>query len=135
MCLVVFFLFKQKTAYELRISDWSSDVCSSDLGVERLAGERTEGETRPHDDRDRESNQESQHRRLDRGQDMPPPDAVDKAGRQRGDDIERARDDQRGYDFGVVGELDRKGVVEGKDGSVRVELGGGRDIEKKKNKT
>src|SRR3546814_5904714 len=26
-----FFLFKQKTAYELRISDWSSDVCSSDL--------------------------------------------------------------------------------------------------------
>src|SRR3546814_3213179 len=27
----VFFFFKQKTAYELRISDWSSDVCSSDL--------------------------------------------------------------------------------------------------------
>src|SRR3546814_6144808 len=29
--LVDFFFFKQKTAYELRISDWSSDVCSSDL--------------------------------------------------------------------------------------------------------
>src|SRR3546814_3370555 len=29
--LFVFFFFKQKTAYELRISDWSSDVCSSDL--------------------------------------------------------------------------------------------------------
>src|SRR3546814_9130859 len=29
-CVVVFF-FKQKTAYEMRISDWSSDVCSSDL--------------------------------------------------------------------------------------------------------
>src|SRR3546814_7388521 len=29
----VFFFFKQKTAYEMRISDWSSDVCSSDLGV------------------------------------------------------------------------------------------------------
>src|SRR3546814_9516461 len=28
---VLFFFFKQKTAYELRISDWSSDVCSSDL--------------------------------------------------------------------------------------------------------
>src|SRR3546814_1061545 len=28
----MFFFFKQKTAYELRISDWSSDVCSSDLG-------------------------------------------------------------------------------------------------------
>src|SRR3546814_4719659 len=27
----VFFCFKQKTAYEMRISDWSSDVCSSDL--------------------------------------------------------------------------------------------------------
>src|SRR3546814_3982158 len=30
--VVVFFFFKQKTAYEMRISDWSSDVCSSDLG-------------------------------------------------------------------------------------------------------
>src|SRR3546814_8159019 len=27
----MFFIFKQKTAYEMRISDWSSDVCSSDL--------------------------------------------------------------------------------------------------------
>src|SRR3546814_259152 len=31
--LVFFFFFKQKTAYEMRISDWSSDVCSSDLKV------------------------------------------------------------------------------------------------------
>src|SRR3546814_4980592 len=30
----MFFLFKQKTAYEMRISDWSSDVCSSDLSGE-----------------------------------------------------------------------------------------------------
>src|SRR3546814_4418775 len=30
-CMVLFFFFKQKTAYELRISDLSSDVCSSDL--------------------------------------------------------------------------------------------------------
>src|SRR3546814_3987968 len=29
----MFFFFKQKTAYEMRISDWSSDVCSSDLGA------------------------------------------------------------------------------------------------------
>src|SRR3546814_10249096 len=36
VCLVFFFFFKQKTAYEMRISDWSSDVCSSDL----LANER-----------------------------------------------------------------------------------------------
>src|SRR3546814_14048541 len=32
---VCFFFFKQKTAYEMRISDWSSDVCSSDLPVIR----------------------------------------------------------------------------------------------------
>src|SRR3546814_4687405 len=34
VCVVCFF-FKQKTAYELRISDWSSDVCSSDLRQSR----------------------------------------------------------------------------------------------------
>src|SRR3546814_12509990 len=31
LCGCFFFFFKQKTAYEMRISDWSSDVCSSDL--------------------------------------------------------------------------------------------------------
>src|SRR3546814_5005395 len=31
MLCTFFFFFKQKTAYEMRISDWSSDVCSSDL--------------------------------------------------------------------------------------------------------
>src|SRR3546814_15619473 len=36
MCLC-FFFFKQKTAYEMRISDWSSDVCSSDLLASSLA--------------------------------------------------------------------------------------------------
>src|SRR3546814_2280437 len=41
-CVVVcfgvccFFFFKQKTAYEMRISDWSSDVCSSDLTGQRV---------------------------------------------------------------------------------------------------
>src|SRR3546814_2964982 len=34
----MFFLFKQKTAYEMRISDWSSDVCSSDLWGGVLGG-------------------------------------------------------------------------------------------------
>src|SRR3546814_17875876 len=44
---IIFFFFKQKTAYEMRISDWSSDVCSSDLArrkpgqrARRLAGRR-----------------------------------------------------------------------------------------------
>src|SRR3546814_3674845 len=31
--ILLFFFFKQKTAYEMRISDWSSDVCSSDLVI------------------------------------------------------------------------------------------------------
>src|SRR3546814_9821129 len=34
--LCFFFFFKQKTAYEMRISDWSSDVCSSDLAAGRV---------------------------------------------------------------------------------------------------
>src|SRR3546814_2536135 len=38
MCVCVFFVCKQKTAYEMRISDWSSDVCSSDLGPEIAVG-------------------------------------------------------------------------------------------------
>src|SRR3546814_17330958 len=38
LCHVYFFFFKQKTAYEMRISDWSSDVCSSDLQAGRWPG-------------------------------------------------------------------------------------------------
>src|SRR3546814_1884841 len=54
----VFFFFKQKTAYEMRISDWSSDVCSSDLqplfswldGATGDALERREGAARMRND-------------------------------------------------------------------------------------
>src|SRR3546814_3492463 len=44
-CLFAFFFFKQKTAYEMRISDWSSDVCSSDLNqiASRTVGVGCEG--------------------------------------------------------------------------------------------
>src|SRR3546814_5237238 len=38
MLVFWFFFFKQKTAYEMRISDWSSDVCSSDLPCRGRAG-------------------------------------------------------------------------------------------------
>src|SRR3546814_5692200 len=46
MKMVLIFFFKQKTAYEMRISDWSSDVCSSDLplgmhGLGNAPGQRT----------------------------------------------------------------------------------------------
>src|SRR3546814_4910759 len=36
--VILFFFFKQKTAYEMRISDWSSDVCSSDLDKKEKVG-------------------------------------------------------------------------------------------------
>src|SRR3546814_16411968 len=38
LCVRLFFFFKQKTAYEMRISDWSSDVCSSDLATDVVLG-------------------------------------------------------------------------------------------------
>src|SRR3546814_4363472 len=41
--LYLFFFFKQKTAYERRISDWSSDVCSSDLPEARLNAQIVSG--------------------------------------------------------------------------------------------
>src|SRR3546814_10855473 len=46
--ILFFFFFKQKTAYEMRISDWSSDVCSSDLlETARLLARRLPGRLRP----------------------------------------------------------------------------------------
>src|SRR3546814_15894214 len=47
MCVIIsclFFFFKQKTAYEMRISDWSSDVCSSDLDEARLDQRGADGQ-------------------------------------------------------------------------------------------
>src|SRR3546814_9712457 len=44
---MVFFFFKQKTAYEMRISDWSSDVCSSDLRSPRGQGGQGQHRRRP----------------------------------------------------------------------------------------
>src|SRR3546814_7408137 len=41
--VVIFFFFKQKTAYEMRISDWSSDVCSSDLHQGEVGQDRRRG--------------------------------------------------------------------------------------------
>src|SRR3546814_20445371 len=40
--ILLFFFFKQKTAYEMRISDWSSDVCSSDLPLGHTIGDFNE---------------------------------------------------------------------------------------------
>src|SRR3546814_6317888 len=46
---VLFFFFKQKTAYEMRISDWSSDVCSSDLNLFRALAEQVAAQLTAHD--------------------------------------------------------------------------------------
>src|SRR3546814_2868558 len=53
-CVSYFFFFKQKTAYEMRISDWSSDVCSSDLALDEIVDRRQvlrdkQGENTPGD--------------------------------------------------------------------------------------
>src|SRR3546814_1099730 len=69
---VFFFFFKQKTAYEMRISDWSSDVCSSDLdfrGARResralAAGEAREAGNRPLVVHDVEDDGRSEERRV-----------------------------------------------------------------------
>src|SRR3546814_5848317 len=52
MCVILFcfFFFKQKTAYEMRISDWSSDVCSSDLHDDEAEHEGADIAELRHDD-------------------------------------------------------------------------------------
>src|SRR3546814_2857997 len=52
MLMLLFFFFKQKTAYEMRISDWSSDVCSSDLRIEDRREHRAVEGREDHDLRD-----------------------------------------------------------------------------------
>src|SRR3546814_16648545 len=130
MCV---FFFKQKTAYEMRISDWSSDVCSSDLCVQPV------GRVFDH--------------RL-----QPPLKRRQRAGQflQRGRRIARRRDKAcvqlrylRLYAIARVlragagkrgaphpgQQPDRKSVVTGKSVAVRVDLGGCRILKKKKSKT
>src|SRR3546814_7420199 len=76
------FVFKQKTAYEMRISDWSSDVCSSDLRgqavrgyAQRAVGRRVRGKRRQDLDRlaadiDVRAPAAGRGRRLDRARDV-----------------------------------------------------------------
>src|SRR3546814_10335214 len=117
--MLCFFFFKQKTAYEMRISDWSSDVCSSDLleGHERHPGvaARTEGQ---------HVEAGEGHHILDGGvfHEL----LGDRAGELLGP---RQRSGWR-QEIGI--DQDRKSVVSGKSVSVRVDLGGRRIIKKKK---
>src|SRR3546814_9092564 len=76
--LLYFFFFKQKTAYEMRISDWSSDVCSSDLEQSigglgsrrqhfryvRIEGQRDERQDHRNVQHDRTAEGRSEERRV-----------------------------------------------------------------------
>src|SRR3546814_16728985 len=104
------FFFKQKTAYEMRISDWSSDVCSSDL-------ERDAGNCGQYDE-------PGSHRAKSSGDTLTPRWPAAAPGRDT--TVSSPRRSQ-----GVT-RADRKSVVEGKGVSVRVDIGGRRIIKKKR---
>src|SRR3546814_19969506 len=101
MCI---FFFKQKTAYEMRISDWSSDVCSSDLA---------EGIAQVDD-------------QLGSALRLAPAGLLADAHQE----MQRQRDAAAEQD-GSQRQLDRKTVVSGKSVLVRVDIGGRRIIKKK----
>src|SRR3546814_8147335 len=63
MFMFTFFFFKQKTAYEMRISDWSSDVCSSDLCADDdgLTDDEIDADDAERDDKDAEEGHHPRH--------------------------------------------------------------------------
>src|SRR3546814_11022934 len=108
------FFFKQKTAYEMRISDWSSDVCSSDL--EQLEQRSHEGDNRKHGRAEDDSGDEVFATEIET--------------RER---VRREHADDQGEQRGRASDEDRKRDVEGKRVSVRVDPRGRRS-NKKQNK-
>src|SRR3546814_10162847 len=63
--------FKQKTAYEMRISDWSSDVCSSDLGTDIAAAHQPHDESAG-DQHERHGDDQDEAQESSRHQARPP---------------------------------------------------------------
>src|SRR3546814_18975238 len=113
----MFFFFKQKTAYEMRISDWSSDVCSSDLGEAVRRRRLREGREAEDDCPDR-----GRHRAR----------RADARGRGRAHRRQSLRFREHAGGPPPQPVADRKSVVSGKSVSVRVDLGGRRIINTKK---
>src|SRR3546814_13182148 len=133
--LCVFF-FKQKTAYEMRISDWSSDVCSSDLAAAHREHEAARGQGHRARAGPVRVRFRAEFRRLGAAE-----------GTRRGGHRNHAalcrtaqpRRHRRSIEPAARRmyrsiRSDRKSVVEGKSVSVRVDLGGRLIIQKKKKK-
>src|SRR3546814_15227302 len=132
LCVLFFFFFKQKTAYEMRISDWSSDVCSSDLRRRLVSLEIWAG----HYDAPLDEREIARHYTLTS-------DDLEIVGRRRGDATRlgfamllltkrwqgRALEAAEVPHAPVAGE--RKSDVEGKNVSVRVDLGGRGNVNNK----
>src|SRR3546814_13709558 len=117
----------------MRISDWSSDVCSSDLAVEKSAAEPRLGPRIRTPLLDIEADRLGLHPRRQRIADRDAVKAVVTADRKAhvaaiGDD-RRSRARRPGAASGI-GQLDRNSVVSGKSWSVRVDLGGRRSVKK-----
>src|SRR3546814_14792823 len=134
--LFVFFFFKQKTAYEMRISDWSSDVCSSDLphvggrGDDDARIAQVDGALRrvrvlifDH----------LSHRAVGVGEDAAIGGGIGGAKAEHRDPRPRyERAAQPAHRGRAQHRADRKSVGEGKRVSGRVDLGGRRLLKKKK---
>src|SRR3546814_2498281 len=116
LCCYCFFFFKQKTAYEMRISDWSSDVCSSDLN-------RADGVLIP-------------QRAVKLAEDAASVMVLDakNVATPRPVTLGTMVAGQWAILDGLKTGEDRKSVVSGKSVSVRVDLGGGHIMKKTKNK-
>src|SRR3546814_19250810 len=115
MCCCGFVFFKQKTAYEMRSSDWSSDVCSSDLFTTTRDWDAAVAWAEP------------------RLADLGDPYSFSKEAVIVWGMRESARIvENRGIRLNLL--RDRKSVVEGTRVSVRVDLGGRRIIKKKINR-
>src|SRR3546814_21152053 len=132
MCIYLsFFFFKQKTAYDMRISDWSSDVCSSDLSCGAVA---QMGERRVRNAKVRGS--------IPLSSTIPPhpvrivPILPQAAGcvRRLAVGSSRGRRCANPCCSSSLKPPDRKSVVSGTSVSVRVDLGGRRIIKKHKHK-
>src|SRR3546814_12922481 len=113
MFVCLFFFFKQKTAYEMRISDWSSDVCSSDLQSRCRGGQAPEslryerqiavapiGHAQQHHDDDGHENEPGESRRT--------AGEAGKAGADADGEVDDVGARQKLRDAQQLGELERR---------------------------